>query len=314
MVLYWIFGILISLIFLVFLISFICFLMVFYRKKRKPLKDDEFDFPPQEVYKPYKEQLLSWMKKARELPHEEVEITSFDNLTLRGKYYEKEKGLPIEILFNGYKGTSERDLSAGIERCFSINRNVLLVDQRACGRSDGNVTTFGVKERFDAVKWAEFASKKFGDDAIILLGGVSLGAATVLNASKEILPKNVKCILADCSFSSPKEIITKVVKEMHLPPFIFYPFIKIGARIFGAFNLDEISPVEAVKEAKLPIYLVHGDIDDYVPFYMSEKIYENIKTDKKALVKIKGAGHGLGYPADKKAYLKGILDFEKHWK
>ncbi len=288
--------------------------MVFYRKKRRPLKNDEFNFPPQKVYLPHKEQLLSWMKKARELPHENVEITSFDGLTLRGKYYEKEKGLPIEILFNGYKGTSERDLSAGIERCFSIDRNVLLVDQRACGKSDGNVTTFGVKERFDAVKWAEFASEKFGDDAIILLGGVSLGAATVLNASKEVLPKNVKCILADCPFSSPKEIITKVVKEMHLPAFIFYPLIKCGAKIFGGFNLDEISPVKAVKETKLPIYLVHGDSDDYVPYSMSEKIFDNIGTDKKALVKIKGAGHGLGYPTDKKAYVKGILDFEKYWR
>ena len=287
--------------------------MVFRTKKRKPLKDDEFDFPPQEVYKPYKEQLLSWMKNARTLPHEKLEITSFDGLTLRGKYYEKEKGLPIEILFNGYKGTSERDLSAGIERCFSINRNVLLVDQRACGTSDGKVTTFGIKERFDAVKWAEFASNHFGENAILLLGGVSLGGATVLNASREVLPKNVKCILADCPFSSPKEIITKVIKDMHLPAFIFYPFIKWGAKIFGKFNIEETAPYLAVREAKLPIYLVHGDSDDYVPFSMSEKIYENIATDK-ALVKIKGAGHGLGYPADKEGYLKGILDFEKYWK
>ena len=287
--------------------------MVFYSKKRKPLKDGEYDFPPQKVYLSYKEQLLSWMEKARTLPHEDFEITSFDGLTLRGKYYEKEKGAPIEILFNGYRGTSERDLSAGIERCFKLNRNVLLVDQRACGRSDGSITTFGIKERFDAVKWAEFASNHFGEDAIILLGGVSLGGATVLNASKEALPKNVKCILADCPFSSPKEIITKVIKDMKLPAFIFYPFIKWGAKIYGKFNLEETAPYLAVREATLPIYLVHGDNDDYVPYSMSEKIYENIATDK-ALVKIEGAAHGLAYPVDNEKYLNGIKDFEKYWK
>ena len=305
--------VILSLIALFFLISLVCFLMVFYSKKRKPLKDGEYDFPPQKVYLSYKEQLLSWMEKARTLPHEDFEITSFDGLTLRGKYYEKEKGAPIEILFNGYRGTSERDLSAGIERCFKLNRNVLLVDQRACGRSDGSITTFGIKERFDAVKWAEFASNHFGEDAIILLGGVSLGGATVLNASKEALPKNVKCILADCPFSSPKEIITKVIKDMKLPAFIFYPFIKWGAKIYGKFNLEETAPYLAVREATLPIYLVHGDNDDYVPYSMSEKIYENIATDK-ALVKIEGAAHGLAYPVDNEKYLNGIKDFEKYWK
>ena len=305
--------VILSLIALFFLISLVCFLMVFYSKKRKPLKDGEYDFPPQKVYLSYKEQLLSWMEKARTLPHEDFEITSFDGLTLRGKYYEKEKGAPIEILFNGYRGTSERDLSAGIERCFKLNRNVLLVDQRACGRSDGSITTFGIKERFDAVKWAEFASNHSGEDAIILLGGVSLGGATVLNASKEALPKNVKCILADCPFSSPKEIITKVIKDMKLPAFIFYPFIKWGAKIYGKFNLEETAPYLAVREATLPIYLVHGDNDDYVPYSMSEKIYENIATDK-ALVKIEGAAHGLAYPVDNEKYLNGIKDFEKYWK
>ena len=288
--------------------------MTFYCKKRKPLKEGEFVFPPEKFYKNYNGQLLEWMKKARSLPHEDLEITSYDGLKLRAKYYEKEKGAPIEILFNGYRGSAERDLSGGIERCFALNRNVILVDQRACGLSEGSVTTFGIKERFDAVKWAEFATQKFGDDAVILLGGVSLGAATVLNASKEKLPKTVKCILADSPFSSPEEIIKKVIRDMKLSPNFFYPFIKLSARIFGGFNLDEISPKEAVKETTLPVFLIHGDADTYVPYYMSEEIYKNVKTDKKTLVKIKDADHGLGYPVNKELYLASVKDFEKFWK
>ena len=101
---------------------------------------------------------------------------------------------------------------------------------------------------------------------------------------------------------------------MKLPPKLFYPFIKLSARIFGGFNLDEISPKEAVKETELPVFLIHGDADTYVPYYMSEEIYKNVKTDKKALIKIKGADHGLGYPVDKEKYLVSVKDFEKFWK
>lgn len=297
-----------------FIICFFSFYTAFYSKKRKPLKDDEYLFPKEEVYKPYKKQLLEWMKKYRTLPHEDLEITSFDGLKLRAKYFEKEKGAPIEVLFNGYRGSAERDLSGGIERAFALNRNVVLVDQRATGRSEGCVSTFGIKERFDAVRWAEFLSEKFGENSIILLGGVSLGATTVLNASKFRLPKNVKCILADSPYTSPKDIIKKVIKDMGLPADLFYPFIKISARLFGGFNLDEASPIDSVKETKLPIFLVHGDADEYVPYYMSEEIFQNIKTDKKALVKIKGAGHGLGYPVNKELYINSVKDFEKYWK
>ncbi|MBQ1260682.1 MAG: hypothetical protein IIX96_01560, partial [Clostridia bacterium] len=84
--------------------------------------------PPGEIYAPFKEAMVGWMKAYRQLPHEDFEITSYDGLRLVGKYYEYEKGAPVELLFHGYRGNAERDVSAGIERCFSMKRNVLLVD------------------------------------------------------------------------------------------------------------------------------------------------------------------------------------------
>ena len=117
-------------------------------------------------------------------------------MTLVGKYYEYKKDAPIEILFHGYKGNGERDLSGGIERCFKIGRSAIIVDQRGAGESDGHTITFGIKEHLDAIKWAEYASNRFGSDAKIILTGLSMGAATVLMASGKKLPDNVKCILA----------------------------------------------------------------------------------------------------------------------
>ena len=256
--------------------------------------------------------MVAWMKETREMPHEKVSVSSFDGLTLRGRYYEYQKGAPVEMLFHGYQGNSERDLCGGVQRCFSLGRNALLIDQRGSGESDGHVISFGINERKDCLKWIEFAIEKFGKDVKIMLGGVSMGAATVLMTAGETLPENVVCALGDCGYSSAKEIIQKIVKEMHLPPKLVYPFIKLGSRLFGHFDLDETSPVKAMETCKIPVLLLHGDEDAFVPFEMSQKIYDAC-TAPKRLITIKGAGHGLAYPKDKAGYIAALKEFEKEY-
>ena len=162
--------------------SYYCYRRIFYCKKAKPLGADEFDLPEGKEYEPYHEQIREWMRSARNTPYERVSIQSHDGLTLYGKYYEYTPNAPVEILFHGYRGTAERDLSGGIERCFALGRSVLLVDQRGCSDSEGKATTFGIQERKDCVRWAEYASERFGADSEILLGGISMGAMTVLSA------------------------------------------------------------------------------------------------------------------------------------
>ncbi len=293
----------------ILLISYYCYRRVFYSPARTPLGEDEFELPPGEIYEEYRNQMVAWMKETRTMPCEEVSITSFDGLTLRGKYYEYKKGAPLEILFHGYQGNIERDLCGSVQRCFALGRNALLIDQRGSGNSDGHVISFGINERKDCLRWIDFAIKKFGEDVVIMLGGISMGAATVLLAAGETLPKNVVCALGDCSYSSAKEIIQKIVKEMHLPPKLVYPFIKLGAKLYGKFDLDETSPVKAMETCKIPILLLHGDDDAFVPFEMSRKIYDACKT-KKRLVAVKGAGHGLAYPKDQAGYIAALKDFE----
>ncbi len=295
---------------LVLLASYYCYRRIFYSPPRKKLGEDEFELPPGEIYEEYRDQMVGWMKETRGMPYEPVSITSFDGLTLRGKYYEYAKGAPIEMLFHGYQGNIERDLCGAVQRCFKLGRNALLIDQRGSGESDGHVITFGIQERKDCLRWIEFVIEKFGKDVKIMLGGVSMGAATVLMVAGEQLPENVICSLGDCGYSSPKEIIQKVVKEMGLPPKLIYPFIKLGAKLFGKFDLEETSPVQAMATCKIPILLLHGDHDDFVPFAMSQQIYDACKSTKR-LIPVKDAGHGLAYPKDEAAYIAALKDFEK---
>ena len=309
MQLFWIIaGVVVVLALIILLISYLCFRMAFYSPDRPPVPSDDIDIPEGEAYVPFRECMEKWARDLRAMPHEEMTITSFDGLTLRGKFYEYAPNAPIELMFHGYRGTAERDLSGGVERCFQLGRSALLVDQRGCSDSEGNVISFGINEHRDCLAWLDFAIQRFGGDVKIILTGISMGASTVLMVSDQDLPPNVLGILADCGFSSAKDIIKKVIRQMGLPANVGYPFVKLGAKLFGHFDLEARSAVETVKNATVPIIFFHGDGDDYVPCEMSRINYEAC-TSKKKLVIIPRAGHGLSYPVAPDTYLNALREF-----
>ncbi|MBE6659845.1 MAG: alpha/beta hydrolase [Ruminococcaceae bacterium] len=299
-----------ALIVLVLLAALVCFIMVFYSGKRKVLGPDEYEIPPGKIYEAFREDMIGWTKQIREMPHEDIEIKSYDGLTLRGTYYECAPDATVELLFHGYRGNAERDLCGGIERCFALGRSAIIIDQRAGGKSDGHVITFGIRERYDCLSWIDYATKRFGKDRKIVIGGVSMGAATVMLAAGEELPENVVCVMADCGYTSAKDIIKKVVKDLKLPLFPIYPLIRLGGRLYGGFDVEETSPMEAVQKARVPIVFIHGDTDAFVPYDMSVKLHEACVSQKK-MVTIKGAGHGLAFPVDRAGYVQGLREFEE---
>ena len=303
--------ILIAIVLLVFFVTLIIFSQIFYSPKRKPLGKDEYETPHGRVYKPYRDQMIEWMKQMRSTEHRDIEIISYDGLRLVGKYYEQKKGAPIEIMFHGYKSTAERDLCGGMQRCFKVGRNALIVEQRACGASEGSVITFGAKESRDCLSWVDFVIKNIDENAEIIITGISMGAATVMTAASMDLPKNVVGILADCGFTSTKDIVKKVMRDRKLPANLLYPFARLGAIIFGGFDPDKTSPIKSMKECKLPIIFFHGDVDEYVPCYMSEENYNACVSERKRLVVTKGAGHGLCFVVDTEGYFRELDEFFK---
>ena len=293
---------------LILIISYVCFRIVFYVPRGKEVPSNELPVPEGEIYEPYHHLMRKWIKEARGFKNEDFYIKSFDDLTLHAKYFEYAPGAVTEIMFHGYRGSAERDLSGGIQRCFAIGRNILLVDQRTSCGSEGNVITFGINEHRDCLAWIDFAVKQFGPDVKLVLTGISMGASTVLMAAGKELPSNVVGVLADCGFSSAKEIIKKCAGDMHLPGGLVYPFIKLGARLFGHFDLEEYTPLEAMKTCKLPVIFFHGETDDFVPCDMSRELYAACRSPKR-LVTIPDAGHGLVYVVDNDGYFKAVCDF-----
>ncbi len=284
-----------------------CYRFAFYSPNPAP-DPEEIQTPVGAIYDPFRPQMEIWAREVRAMKCEDMTISSFDGLTLHGRYYEYAPGATMEIMFHGYRGTAERDLSGGVQRCFMLGRNCLIVDQRGSGKSGGHVISFGINEHRDCLAWVTHAVKRFGPDVKIILTGISMGASTVLMTADKELPENVIGILADCGFSSAKDIIRIVIRKMGLPPKLCYPFVKLAARIFGHFDLEADSPKKALGNSRVPVIFFHGEGDDFVPCDMSRENFQAC-TSRKRLVTVPGAGHGLSFPVDQPRYLREAAEF-----
>ncbi len=291
---------------LILCIAYLSYRLAFYAPKR--FKDEDFKMPVGEQYEKKRAGISKCMNEMLARPFEPVTITSHDGLTLYARYYHVADNAPLQIQFHGYKSSAVLDFCGGSKLAENLGHNALVVDQRSHGKSQGNCITFGIKERKDCLTWITYALSRFGTDTKIILAGLSMGAATVLMASDTCLPENVVGIMADCPFSSPKEIIQKVCRDMHLPAKIMYPFIKLGARLFGHFNLEECNAVSSVQNTKIPILLIHGEDDRFVPCNMSRKIAKACASPI-TFVSIEDAGHGLSYLVAPKQYEEATVTF-----
>ena len=267
--------------------------------------DDIMAMLGSELYAPYRETTAQNINRLLAEPFERVSICSHDGLRLRGRYYEGEAGQPLFIFFHGYRSTAERDGSGGFQLCKKHGWNVLQVDQRGHGESEGKTVTFGIRERYDCLDWVRWAVRRFGEDTSIFLVGVSMGASTVLMASGMDLPQQVKGIWADCGFSSAEEILRHTIRRRRMPEGPAFLAARLGGKIFGGLDIHEYSALEAVKQAKVPILLIHGEADTMVPCEMAHALKEACAAPV-TLLTVPGAPHGICYYVDNDAYCAAV--------
>lgn len=245
---------------------------------------------------------------------EDLECMSYDFKLLHGILLQQENARGTILLFHGWHSSYKLDFMSSVRHYYELGLNIIICEQRAHGESEGHYLSYGVKESRDAASWVTYAATLFGDEHPIFLGGISMGASTVLMASDMELDGNVRGIIADCGFTSPYEIIKCVMKTDYkwLPSKAVLAYLDLFTHVFAGFGLKEKSTVQAVSEARYPILFFHGKSDGFVPYSMTVDAY-NACVSEKELLLVPGARHGLSFIVAPGEYLGLLKNFiNKH--
>lgn len=241
--------------------------------------------------------------------NENMEIITSDGLKLKGFLYRTEQPSDKSVIcVHGYRGNGIKDMSFIAPFFLSHGYNVLLVDNRAHGASEGNIIGMGVLDRYDILKWTDALLEKTSS-RVIFLYGISMGAATVLMSASLGLPPEVKGIIADCGFTSPWEQFRYLFRhKAHIPPALVLPFVRRFALKIAGYDIKGADTREVLADSPLPVLLIHGKKDAFVPPYMSEQNNE-VCNSHHELYLVEAAGHAKSYYTAPKEYEKCLLDF-----
>ncbi len=260
----------------------------------------------EKVYKEYPE-IAEGRNRLTSLGKREITIQSYDGTQLTGYLLCGNNHNRTIICVHGYHSGPAHDFGAAVEKLLESG-DLLLIDQRAHGKSGGKYITFGVRECRDCKAWAQWLLQEKGADHPVYLDGVSMGATTVLLASSLELPPNVKGIIADCGFTSPEDILGDITgKVIKINPTILLKSTDIFCRVFAKFSLYEMSTTRAMQQNRLPILFAHGTADNLVPYRMTQQAFDAC-TAPKYLVLAENAEHGMSYLIERERYTKAIAD------
>ena len=247
-------------------------------------------------------------KWSEAIQQKQVEVKANDNITLRGtEYLNQEETNKWAIILHGYRSNPSSVLTIG-EHFSEKGYNVLIPSMRACADSEGEYVGMGWLDKEDLKCWINLIIEE-NKNAEIILHGSTMRAATVLMASGDELPANVKNIIADSGYTSVWDIFASEAKaRFNLPEFPVLNMFQIVANRKAKYDIKEASSLEQVKKSKTPILFIHGDKDDFVPEYMCEKLYDATNCKKEKII-IHGAGHTDGKYREPEKYYNTIFDW-----
>ena len=249
--------------------------------------------------------MLSACRAMAALPGETLTVSGSDGAVLRGRYLPCGRGGGrVALLCHGWNSSPAYDFAPLVPMYHSLGFDVLAIEQRAQNGSGGRYMTFGVLESDDIRVWCERLAARGA--AQILLCGISMGAASVLLALRRPLPRQVAGAVADCGYDSAENEVLSIGRRNHLPARLLLPFMDIWARLLGRFSFYDADAASALAESTLPVLLIHGTADRFVPCDCARRLAE--KRDCETLF-VEGAPHALACLFDPDGYKAAVAAF-----
>ncbi|MFJ7933249.1 alpha/beta hydrolase [Sporosarcina sp. NPDC096371] len=251
-----------------------------------------------------------WIDWVNAQSFEQLTLTSRDGLQLSGYYLPAAKPTDkVVILTHGYLGNAKQMGLFGQYYHNDLGYNIFMPDARGHGKSAGNYYGFGWPDRLDLIDWTEALVKKLGKDTKVAYHGLSMGAATVLMASGEELPRQVKAIIADSPYASVYQLFAYQMNRMfYLPAFPLLDSTSGLTKIRAGYSFREASALKAVKKTKVPILYIHGESDTFVPTKLTKDLYRHTASDAELFL-VPKANHGESFVLAQDEYKMKLDDF-----
>lgn len=244
--------------------------------------------------------------------YEKIETKSFDGLKLKGILVCAEQpSKKTVVAIHGYKSCGINEYCTYIRMYHEMGFNVIVPDDRSHGESEGKFIGFAWHDRRDCIGWINYALDRFGEDSSVMLHGISMGSATVMNASGESdFPVQVKAVISDCGYSTAWKQFKHVLKRnFHLPSFPVMYVANMFNILLNKYNFNDNCPVKQVAKASVPIMFIHGGDDDFVPTEMVNEVYNACTSKVKELHIFPGAAHAESYYVCHDDYVKVLKAF-----
>lgn len=225
-------------------------------------------------------------------------LTTPDGLTLSAAHtLAPEESHAWILLVSGFQGR-QMYMEDLIIELHSRGYQILNADLRAYGRSGGEAMGLGVRDKQDLLSWVRLIEKR-DPEARVLLFGCSMGGAAALMTAPDV-PPSVVGIVSDSAFSRFDQELSYLLKERYnLPVFPLLLAGNLACHRREGFWFGDSDPERAVGASKVPLLLIHGEADDYVPVSMAKELYQAAAGEaskdgtsgEKTLLTVPGAGH-----------------------
>ncbi|MCH3967716.1 MAG: alpha/beta fold hydrolase [Atopobiaceae bacterium] len=194
--------------------------------------------------------------------------------------------------------------------------NLLFVEMRAHGKSEGELIGMGLPDRRDLVAWAQWLVAQEGDDVQVVFHGHSMGGASVCLANGEQdLPSQVKAVVSDCGYSDLWNVLIGIMAPAtRVPIHPLVDLMRVALRSLpGGYDIADVSPERALAQAKAPTLIIHGDCDTFVPPYMAKRLGDACGGAAAGagheVLMVRHAGHCQSSFADPQTYFSHIFFF-----
>ena len=241
---------------------------------------------------------------------DDVSITASDAITLRAWTIRPHRSNgDAAILLHGL-GDNRIGMAGYAQLLLAHGFTVLLPDARAHGASGGGLATFGLLERNDVHQWFDFLIAQTHPHCIFGFGE-SMGAAELLQ-SLTVEPRFCS-VAAESSFSSFREIAyDRMGQPFHLGPWfgrtLLRPVVEFAflyARSKYRLAMQQVAPEKSVAETKVPVFLIHGEIDSNIPPRHSRRI--QARNRNAVFWEVPNADHCGAISADPREFEQRVL-------